>query len=321
MISLKHEHPFLSETYVEHITLHIGEFWNPLSKKRPSYFNNEFIILQKPIVYGEHAKKTLINSSNNSLKTKLKIINENIKIQALQIVKTNLTITEIQDFFRLDSLSELYGKILYEKIIEEITSENTVLEKLCPDKNRQLGYINRNFCIEKIGPQKLGNMNREIDIKLTLKYLHDMDIKNIEIDALEKTSKIIKTFDSKKFNSNKIKKPNNKSFLLYFVIEISSYLKISDINDLYSIAYYLKTKNFLEKDNLLILNTLTSSIKNKLGFKPDLKKLMNIIKEIENTKSKSIDNYNFFRNELMGDNEKMDKIIEYISKKILEMEP
>lgn len=288
-----------TEFDIEHI--YIGSFYKNLSHIKTS--EKEVVLERTPFLFNDRSNYILLNDNDETLINSIKSLKYNYKVLSVKVTKTNLSKEELKDTFKLINLKNKSRRDLVNNIKNLIIHENHALNYLCESKQKQLGYINKNFLNQKFSSQTLSRINKDIDLDLCKKIIAERDLFEIEESNLKVTLQKVKE--------------NNRKLFLYDIILNSIDLKISSIYDINLICDYIIKNNFTKSFHHSLMKDLFFKLSEKLKSPPPTKPLFQTISKTEDKKNKEIDNYNFFINTWSKTNDKeKSEIVDYFLEKM-----
>lgn len=290
------QHDLLSNTHFKIEIINIGNFWPSISKMAPL---DECVLFQElPVVQTTTNEKFgLVNHKNYALQKNLSSTIVNFKTPVLKIIKSDLSLSSLEDIFWVDSLKHTPVKKRYDEIFNIIISDNYLLKKLCPNIISQVSYINNNFLPDRIGSRKLAEINKSVDLELCKNRLMKKGLSNNETEQLH----IL-------FYSQ------NKKMLFLDFIRIFNHLstlKYSDIK--LALDYFTKNEAFYIPAINTFEDFLHQLIKRK-GNNFTYTELIALLYKIDASKQKENKNYNFINDTLKAPDADIESIGDFICK-------
>lgn len=287
-----------TEFDIEHI--YIGSFYKKLSHIKTS--EKEVVLERTPFLLNDRSNYILLNDNDETLINSIKSLKYNYKTLSVKVTKTNLTKEELKDTFKLIDIKNKSHRDLENNIKNLIVHENYALNYLCESKQKQLGYINKNFLSQKFSSQTLSRINKDIDLDLCKKAIAERDLFEIEESSLKETLKRIKE--------------NHRTLFLSQIISNSIDLEISSIYDIDLICDYIIKNNLTKPFHYSLMKDLFSKLSETLKSPPPTKLLFQIISEIEEKRNEKVENYNFFIDAWGNKGTDKSQVIDYFSGKI-----
>ncbi|SBS27203.1 hypothetical protein MSP8887_00571 [Marinomonas spartinae] len=306
MILIGDSEKILNNTDINVEIVSIGDFWGQRSKIEIS--QSEIALSHPPVLFRSRNDLVWLNDSDDVLLAELKKTKQNSRVLSYVISNTDLTLDELKDAFNLITLKYLSNDKVDRTIINEIISENRILNKLCPQKSSQLSFLYKHYCKNNIASQKLAKKNKELDIVLSKKLLGSIEpdtIKEFEIE--NKTRDLV----------NKVKSSNNKLYLLDILINLKE-LYFENSNDIIDNITFLSEKNALNLKTLKKISLFISRLKKHFSYKIHSSRLIFIIKKIDSIKEKEEGTKYSFINEIIvkDENNSIIQAIKFISKEL-----
>lgn len=290
----------LNETEFDTENIYIGSFYKNLSHIKTS--EKEVVLERTPFLFNDRSNYIFLNDNDETLINSIKSLKYNYKVLSVKVTKTNLSKEELKDTFKLIDIKNKYYRDLENNIKNLIVHENYALNYLCESKQKQLGYINKNFLNQKFSSQTLSRINKDIDLDLCKKAITERDLFEIEESSLKETLKRVKE--------------KNRTFFLSEIILNSIDLEINSIYDINLICDYIIKNNFTKSFHHSLMKDLFSKLSETLKSPPPTKLLFQIISEIEEKRNNKVENYNFFIDAWGNKDTDKSQVIDYFSGKI-----